>query len=152
MRVTDERGSVLLLVPAGVLALVILGAIAVDHAVVALGQRELAAAVAAAANDAATAALDERAFYEDGAVLLHPGRAESVAEQALAARLPKGLHSVDLVVTTSGRQVCVSATAVVDHVFSPGVPGVQQSTTVSARATATATAEDEGRPPVRAMC
>src|SRR3712207_1178709 len=46
----DETGSALILMPAAVLVLVILAAIAVDAAIMFLGERELAAATAAAAN------------------------------------------------------------------------------------------------------
>ena len=52
----EQRGNVLLLVPAGVLVLVIFGALAVDAALAFLGQRALTDAAAAAANDAAAAA------------------------------------------------------------------------------------------------
>src|SRR3954452_750854 len=57
-----ERGSVLILVPAGVLVLMLLGAIAVDFSVAYLAKRQLEAAAGAAVNDAAGAGLDERAL------------------------------------------------------------------------------------------
>jgi uncharacterized membrane protein len=132
-----ERGSVLLLVPAAVLVLVVLGAIAVDSAVVFLGQRELGSAVAAAANDAA-AAMADAPFYEAGAVQIDVPRAERVAAASLAARASTELELLgppEVIVT--GRQVCVRARARVAHVFSPGVPGAARTSTVSAAATAT---------------
>ena len=51
-----------MLMPAAVLIVILLGSIAVDFAVVFLGQRDLGAAAAAAANNAATYGLDEAAF------------------------------------------------------------------------------------------
>ena len=133
-----ERGSVLLLVPAGMLVLLILGAIAVDSAVVLLGQRELGSAVSAAANDAAAAAFADAPFYEGGAVQLDLSRAQQVAQQSFAARRPGGLELTrPLDVTIAGRQICVSAEATVRHVFSPSVPGLSRVTTVRAQSGAT---------------
>jgi Flp pilus assembly protein TadG len=124
--------------PAAVLVLVVLGAIAVDSAVVFLAQRELAGAAAAAANDAAAEALDDAALYRSGAVTLDPARAAAVAGAAVAARQSQGLRLVGTpVVRVAGRQVCVRLVADVDHVFAPAVPGVRPSSTVSARAVAT---------------
>ena len=99
-----ERGSVLLLVPAGLVVVFILAAIAVDAAVVFLAQRELVNAAAAAANDAATA-VDEGTFY-GGAVALDHGRAVTTAVAAVAARRPLGIE------IESSPDVAVDATAV----------------------------------------
>lgn len=66
-RGTRQRGSVLLLVPAGVLVLIILGAISVDFAIAFSRQRELSSLAAAVANDAATAALSDERFYRGSA-------------------------------------------------------------------------------------
>ena len=52
-RTSVERGSSLLLFPAGVLIVMVLAAMAVDTSIAFMGQRELANATAAAANDAA---------------------------------------------------------------------------------------------------
>ncbi len=81
-----ERGSVLALVPAGLLVLMLLAAIAVDSSVAYLGRRELAAAADAAANDAVTYGLDEARFRETGAFALDPVRAEEAVRRALLAR------------------------------------------------------------------
>jgi hypothetical protein len=128
-----------MLMPAAVLVLLVLGAIAVDSAVVFLAQRELVNAAAAAANDAAAEALDDTALYRGGAVTLDPARAAQVASQALAARAPAGL---DLTgppeVVVSGASVCVRVHGRVERLFATAVPGVADAAVVSARARATA--------------
>ncbi len=137
-RSSRERGSVLLLVPAAVLVLVVLGAIAVDAAVVFLGQRELGSAVAAAANDAAAAAFADTPFYEGGLVNIDLERARQVASDSVSARAPRGLELVGSPeVVIVGRQLCVRATAVVRRIFAPGVPGVARDAVITAESTAT---------------
>lgn len=138
-----ERGSVLMLMPAAVLILLILGAIAVDAAVVHLGQRQLANAVAAAANDAAGAALSDAAFYGDGRLTVDPARARSVAGISFAAAFPPSRSGAVTPagppsVSVSGDQVCVAAEARVRHIFARAIPGVAHSTVVRARSAATA--------------
>src|SRR5438552_16034305 len=81
-----QRGSVLILVPAGVLVLMILGAICVDFSIAYLAQRQLQDAASAAVNDAAGAGLDEaRLRVGDGMTTLNPGLARQVALQSLEA-------------------------------------------------------------------
>ena len=136
-----ERGSVLMLVPAGVLVLVVLGALAVDAAVAFLGQREVSDAAAAAANDAATYAIANRAFYagaRPGTVVIDPAAARDAAEQALARRGMRGVSLTRLDVRVAGARVCVSIGARVDYVFARAVPGVDHGTTVHGQAEATA--------------
>jgi uncharacterized membrane protein len=147
--VSSERGSVLLLVPTAVLVLVVLGAVAVDAAVVFLGQRELGSAVAAAANDAAAAAFADAPFYEAGRVEIDLARARRVAAASLAARAVRGLELTGPPeVIVLGRQLCVRAQARVDRVFAPAIPGAARATTI--RAQSTATLAGAGRPLPRA--
>ncbi|MDQ1402566.1 MAG: hypothetical protein QOG03_882 [Actinomycetota bacterium] len=129
-----------MLMPAAVLVLVILGSIAVDSAVVFLAQRELVNAAAAAANDAATSAIVDRSFYENGgAIVLDQTRATQVAATSIAASQPQGLTLQGApVVNVAGAAVCVELTARVHHIFAHAIPGVAHDTTVSARASATA--------------
>lgn len=144
-----ERGSVLMLVPAGVLVLFVLGALAVDVAIAFLAQRELSATAAALANDAATMALaDDRFFAENaaGAVEVDEGKAADVVREALAARAPGGVSDVRWSVRSADDQVCVTLTARVEYLFSHAVPGAPQGATVSGRAVATAV---RGASPVR---
>ena len=147
-----------MLMPAAVLILVILGAIAVDSAVVFLAERELANATAAAANDAATAAVSDAAFYGAGEVTIDPAQAQQVAVDALRLRLPEGgpVGAISLTgdpeVLVSGRQVCVTARATVRHIFARAIPGVAREAHVSARSTATAAGDDGSAIPARTIC
>src|SRR2546430_10938029 len=61
----SERGSVIMLVPAAVLVLVILAAIAVDSAIVMLASRDVNNRAAAASNDIASIAIDDDAFRSE---------------------------------------------------------------------------------------
>jgi Flp pilus assembly protein TadG len=129
--------------PAGVLVLLLLGAIAVDAAIAFVAQRELANATAAAANDAAVAGLDEAAFYADGRLTLEPVRATEAAAAAFAARRASWLETGTLEVRieeVDGHpvRVKVSAEATVDLIFARAVPGAPGNATVSATSTATA--------------
>ncbi len=145
-----ERGSVLMLVPAGVLVLVILGAIAVDFSVAFLGQRELTNAAAAAANDASTAIAEAR-FYRGGngaagEVVIDEARAARAVDQALAARVPRGVSIDGVSVDPSGGQVCVVLRGRVDYVFARAIPGMADGAAVRGRSTATAVSGSAGSP------
>ena len=140
----EQRGSALLLVPAGILVLVVLGALAVDAALAFLGQRALTDAAAAAANDAAALAVSDAAFYGDrtGPVVLDHASAVDAAAASLARR---GLRGVDVgtrVVEVAGDQVCVHLVGRVPYLFSPLVPGVPRAAEVHGRAVVTAVRGD----------
>ena len=147
-----ETGSALILVPAAVLVLVVLAAIAVDTAAVFLGQRQLAEAAATAATDAA-GAISEPTFYRTGTITLDPSEAQRLAVASTAA---EDLHAVKLVgpidVTVAGRQVCVSLTGEVPVVFGRALPGIPRATTVHATATGTATGDRGTLVASRAIC
>ena len=91
----SESGNTLLLFPAAVLILVILGALAVDLGVARLAQRDLANLSASVANDIA-GALDEEAFYVEGEVRIDPDLAERLLGAAIDA------HPGDAVEITGG--------------------------------------------------
>lgn len=142
-----ERGSVLLLVPAAVLVLFVLGAIAVDAAVVFLAQRELGSATAAAANDAAAAAFAEAPFYERGRVELDLARARYVAAESLAARASTGLALIgEPDVRIVGRQICVTAEARVPRIFGGAIPGAADPPIVRAQSSATLAGQGDPQP------
>ena len=82
-----ERGSVLFLVPVGLLIVVLLGAVAVDLGNVWLQQRRLADAADAAANDAATYGIDIGLLRAEGTVALDTARTEAAARQSVAGQL-----------------------------------------------------------------
>ena len=136
----SERGTALMLMPAGVLIVLILGGLAVDSAVLFLGERELADLSAAAANDAATAGLREEAFYACGELELDPGRAELVAHTVAGARTSDAVDDVSLEVAVDNSvdppEVTVAASGTVRLIFSPAVPGVAAVRPVQARSVA----------------
>lgn len=126
-----------MLVPAAVLVLVILAAIAVDSSVVLLGQRELANAAAAAANDAATVGIDVDRLRRDDCIEVLDERAYEVAVNAalLQSDAVEILPS-DVEVTVSGLEVTVAMSGTVEHVFAKAVPGGRRTSRVSATSTA----------------
>jgi hypothetical protein len=134
----DEAGNTLLLVPVGVLILLILGAIAVDFAVIYTGQREVAHVSAGLANDAA-GAIDEATFFADGTSVIDLGRARDVVAQVVANR-----HDDTFRIACPGvrapapDRVEVACTGEVDLIFSPAIPGTAGSVTVRASSTARA--------------
>jgi Flp pilus assembly protein TadG len=129
----------MMLMPAAVLIFIVLGAICVDVAVVFLAQRELANAAAAAANDAATRALDLDEFYAEGTISVVPAEAERVAATSVAAKRLDYIDIAPPVVTVDGvGQVTVLLTAEVGYIFAKAIPRGPTSTSVSATAVATA--------------
>lgn len=134
-----DDGSVLMLMPAAVLVIVVLGAFAVDATVAFLAEREVANLSAGLANDIAGAALDPDAFYGDGAVRLDPARAEQVRDLAVAAYVPQYLEDVGVEqLAVVGDQVTVTVSATAPYVFSSALPGAPDGVAVSATASATA--------------
>lgn len=136
-----DRGSVLMLVPAAVLVLVVLGAIAIDSAIVVLAQRDLSNRTAAAANDAAGFAVSEEGFYRTThrTVELDEARAAAFVELTFSdERRPPNYEAWSGRVVTDGPQVVVEATARVRYLFAPAIPGAARAATVTARSTATA--------------
>lgn len=92
-----ERGSVLFLVPVGLLIVVLLGAVAVDLGNVWLQQRRLADAADAAANDAATYGIDIGLLRAEGVVELDRTRTEAAARHSVAGQLlPAGATIVTI--------------------------------------------------------
>ena len=133
-----ERGSVLLLMPAGVLIVIILAAITVDLSHLYLERRELLSATSAAANDAASAAVDIEAI-RSGAGLedaVDPGAAIAQAQATLAAQGVTGAADVRLVNDGGRLGVRVSVTRSVEYVFAPAVPGGPSSKAVTATSVA----------------
>ena len=134
-----DRGTVLMLMPAAVLVLLMLGGIAFDYAHLFLAKRELSSVAEAAANDAVTHGVDQASVRRgDGfaldAALVVDSVAASVAD-----------HSPDLhfigdpqVEMLSPTEVRVTITASIDYVFTRAVPGVAKAATVTVTATADA--------------
>lgn len=133
-----ERGSVLLLMPAAVLAVLVLGAIAVDAAVVLLAEREASSLAAAAANDAATAA-DEAALRAGAGFVLDEDRARRVVLATVGVSSPALddlTVEVAFPVVDGQRAVRVVVRGRVDRVVAPGSVAVAAGATAVARAAA----------------
>jgi hypothetical protein len=138
MRVGRDRGSVLMLMPAGVLVVLLLGAIAFDLSVVFLRQRQASALAVDVANDVATAALDEGAFRADGVYRLDPERAEVLGRTFVAASDLRDDVAAVQVIVIGPDAVEVHIVMDVDYVFAKAIPGTADGTTVEASATAVA--------------
>lgn len=129
----------LVLVPAGVLVVLILAAVAVDFTHLHLEQRELRSAAAAAANDAAAAAVDP-AVVRDGrppAAATELTAAEAVARASVAADgLDPDRMRLRIIGTGDAAAIEVTLWRRVDYIFAPAVPGAAKAKTVHATATA----------------
>lgn len=137
-RFRGENGTVLMLMPVAVLIMFVLGAITVDLTAVRSGQQDLLAAATDAANDAATAGLDESALRSGRGYQLDPTRAWLVAVDALATKgLLDNLASGPDVVINSDGSVTVALARRVPHLFARALPGAPDDELVRATATAT---------------
>lgn len=142
----SERGSVLLLMPAGILVVVLLGSIAVDFAIAFLGEREVASLATSAANDAATAAVDEAHLRATGEFRIDPTRAERVVAATIAAsssEVDLDAPVVEVIDVDGEPAVRVRLTGRVDYIFARAIPGAPDGADVGASAVAVAVA-DEG--------
>lgn len=128
-----------MLMPAGVLVVLLLGAIAFDLSLVFLRQRQASSVAADVANDLASLALDVPTFRETGEYELDPDRADSLGRSLLdASDLADELTAATI--TVDGLDtVTVRVTVEVGYVFAKAVPGAADGTTVTASATAVAT-------------
>lgn len=117
-----DRASVLMLVPAGIVIVLLLGAIAVDSAIVYLEQRQAYDVASDAANDAAGAAVDRDILRRTGTISYDPGRVETVAAQAIAASATHGLTLVEAGIEPDGT-VAVTVEVEVRRLFGQAFGG-----------------------------
>lgn len=115
MRSRGERGTVLVFMPAAVLILMILGALAVDFTAVHLRQRELENAADAAANDAVAAALNQPDLRDDGEVLIDHQLAASVIAASVGARNLDGAAIDGAAIEDN--EITVTLSMRVDYIF-----------------------------------
>lgn len=136
-RFRGESGTVLMLMPVAVLIMFVLGAITVDLTAVHAGQKDLLAAATDAANDAATAGLDEAALRAGRGYQLDPSRVWLVAIDALATKgiLDNLVTGPDVTINSDG-SVTVSLAKRVPHLFARALPGAPDDELVRANATA----------------
>jgi Flp pilus assembly protein TadG len=145
----DQRGSTLLLFPAALLIMLALAAITVDSAIAFQAQRQLANAAAAAANDAATLALSDEAFYKRNSIELSPSAVQAMAVSLVERVIDTARHH-DLVVDAQAEQVgCawtvrVRAASRVDQLFGRAMPGSDGQVDVRATSTASPRQRAEG--------
>jgi hypothetical protein len=138
-RAAGDGGSSLLLFPAAVLIVLVLGAIAVDLSAVHLAKREVLDLAASAANDAVTAGLDQATFRATGEYLIDPTLATAAAERTVAAGDPSGATTMVAITLGPGPdQVTVELSTSAQPVFARALPGHPGATTVTGEATATA--------------
>lgn len=137
----DERGTAMMLVPAGFLILIILAAITVDFSVAFLGAREVSDEANAVANDIAAKAVDIDAFRKDGTVVIDCTKAAELAQEASTRLPPPWLKDATIEVSVcrpDGDTVTVAARGTVDYIFSKGLPGGPRTVGVHATGSATA--------------
>ena len=126
-----------MLMPAAVMIVMVLGAIAVDLSVVRLGQRELIAAAGDAANDAATIGLDEAALRAGNGYHLDPERVrEAVADTLAAKGILDDLAEPPSITIDGDRTVTVRLARRVPHLFAKALPGAPDDELVRATVTA----------------
>ncbi len=130
-----------MLMPAAVLIVLVLGAIAVDLSVVHLSRRDLLDVAASAANDAATYGIDPAAYrIASGPESFDADRAERAVHQSLRAHHLEDRVTIDQVRLGPGPgEVTVELHTTVDYIFAKAIPGARHQTVVHARASATAT-------------
>jgi hypothetical protein len=123
--------------PAGLMIVVALAAVAVDLSVAYMGQRQLTDAAAAAANDATTFGADQDAYLSGEGYRLDPARVDQAVERALAAADVRS-EALAVTVDIDGLEVTVTIEGEVPLVFGPALPGGPSTFHVAARATAAA--------------
>ena len=133
----NDRGSSLMLVPAGVLVVVLLGAVTIDLSAAHLAQRRLVQVTERAADDAA-GMLDRDSVRAGGPVRTNPAQARQLAQMHLASLDVPGLQRrwADMSVSPGGNEVSVRSGATVQRLFGRGLPGVSPTYRISARASA----------------
>lgn len=121
-----------MLMPAAVLIVILLGALAIDRAVVFGAQRELINTAQSAANDAVTLGIDIDAVRVDGTLRYDRGRIDAAIQRSVAGD--------DAIVVAGweidGDHLVVRLEKRVEYVFSKGVPGGADGTVVRATARA----------------
>ena len=136
--VRRDRGSALMLMPAGLLIVLVLASIAVDMSVVHLRKRQAFELAAAAANDAVTAAVDQGRLRTTHDYVLDPERARAVVADVVAASEVAPELTGPPVVTVTAAGVRVELALEADYIFADIVPGAPDGTEVTASATAAA--------------
>lgn len=136
-RLRAEDGNTLLLMPAGVLILMVLGAIAADFAIVFQADRELNDVASGLANDAA-GLLDEAAFYTGGDIVVDEARVAALVALVVPQLQDDPLSFACTPAFPGPRTVEVTCTGRTELLFTPSVGTAVDLGRVSATARATA--------------
>ncbi len=126
-----DRGSTLLLFPAGVLIVMMLSAIAVDLSMIHSGQRDLQRVVHSAADDAASD-IDIDLLRRTGQISIDLEAARRSVTNRLRT-VPAAVDSVTSIRVDAGPRpntLRVTVVATIRHVFGRAVPGVPETETV----------------------
>lgn len=126
-----EQGSALILVPAMLMVVLALGAIAVDLSVLHGAHRTLHRIASGAADDAA-AMIDAEQLQLDGELRIDDRAARQVVDAHLdAAHVPGTLTAARTSISEDGAVVTVELTAAVDHVLLATIPGTEPTEPIS---------------------
>lgn len=127
-----------MLFPAAFLIMLVLGSLAIDAGAVFVGQRDLASAAGAAANDATTLGLNLERLRDDGTLVLDPGLVESSVLATLGRRGIADQLAAPPEIEIAGDQISVTLTRHVAYVIAPALPGAPAGRTVTVTARASA--------------
>ncbi len=124
---TSDQGTVLLMFPAALMVMVILGAIVIDVGYTAIRGRELRAVAASAANDS-LAALDIAVLRATGDVVIDEGAARRIVAQAIALGPLPDAQIVDIEI--EGFEIAVTLRLEIDLVMAPALGDLNRVTLI----------------------
>ena len=120
---TCTRGSVLMLMPAGLLIVFVLGAISIEFAAVSMRQRALYNAADAAANDAATYAIDPDVLRSTGEVVLDATLVQEAVGLSLRAQGVELMTAPLIEVSADRKSIHLELVQFVPYVIARALPG-----------------------------
>ena len=120
-----NRGTVLLLFPAALLAMVVLGAVAIDVGYTTVRGRELRAVAASAANDS-LAALDITTLRTTGATTINESDAHQIVTEAVALGPLPDARVID--VDINGFEIAVTLELDIELVMAPALGNLKRVT------------------------
>jgi Flp pilus assembly protein TadG len=135
-----DRGSVLILMPAAVLIVLLMGSIAFDFSLVYLRQRQATNLAIAAANDAAIAGFNPDAFHRDGTFVLEDALVNRAAGGTIAASDAAASVVSWQSQIVAPNEVLITVTVHVDYVFAKALPMASRGTDITVHASAVADA------------
>ena len=124
---TSDQGTVLLMFPAALMVMVILGAMVIDVGYTTIRGRELRAVAASAANDS-LAALDIAVLRATGDVVIDEGAAHRIVAQAIALGPLPDAQIVDIEI--EGFEIAVTLRLEIDLVMAPALGDLNRVTLI----------------------